>query len=43
MYADGIQLKILKKDPDINYGSIYENAAAQEDLPDRISKKGRKF
>ena len=30
MYADGIQLKILKKDPDINYGSIYENAVAQE-------------
>ena len=30
MYTDGIQLKFLKKDPDINYGSIYENAVAHE-------------
>lgn len=30
MYADGIQIKILNKDTDINYGSIYENAIAQE-------------
>lgn len=30
MYADGLQLKILKKEQDINFGSIYENAVAQE-------------
>ena len=30
MYMDDIQLKILKKDKDINFGSVYENAAAQE-------------
>jgi hypothetical protein len=30
MYADGIQLKILKKEKDINFGAIYENAVAQE-------------
>lgn len=30
MYADGLQLKILKGDLDINFGSIYENAVAQE-------------
>ncbi len=29
-YADGIQLKIIKGDKDINFGSIYENAVAQE-------------
>ena len=29
-YADGIQLRIIKGDKDINYGSIYENAVAQE-------------
>ena len=29
-YADGIQLKIISGDTDINYGSIYENAVAQE-------------
>ncbi len=29
-YADGIQLKILSGDIDINYGAIYENAVAQE-------------
>ena len=29
-YADGIQMRILKGDKDINYGSIYENAVAQE-------------
>ena len=29
-YANGIQLKIIQGDPDINYGSIYENAVAQE-------------
>ena len=30
MYGKGIQLKILKRDGDINFGAIYENAAAQE-------------
>ena len=30
MYMDGIQLKILNKEKDINFGSIYENVAAQE-------------
>jgi hypothetical protein len=30
MYADGIQLKILKKEKDINFGAIYENVVAQE-------------
>ena len=30
MYADGLQLRILKKEIDINFGSIYENAVAQE-------------
>lgn len=29
-YANGIQLRIIKGDKDINYGSIYENAVAQE-------------
>ncbi len=29
-YAEGIQLRIIKGDKDINYGSIYENAVAQE-------------
>ena len=29
-YADGIQLRIISGDKDINYGSIYENAVAQE-------------
>ncbi len=29
-YADGIQLRIIKGDKDINFGSIYENAVAQE-------------
>lgn len=29
-YADGIQLKIIDGDKNINYGSIYENAVAQE-------------
>ena len=29
-YADGIQLRILNNDIDINYGSIYENAFAEE-------------
>ena len=29
-YSDGIQLKILKGDDAINYGSIYENVVAQE-------------
>ena len=26
MYADGIQLKILNKEKDMNFGAIYENA-----------------
>ena len=30
MYMDNIQIKILNKEKDINFGSIYENAAAQE-------------
>ena len=30
LYADGIQLKILEHEPSINFGSIYENAVAQE-------------
>lgn len=30
MYMDGIQIKILNREADINFGSIYENAAAQE-------------
>ncbi len=29
-YADGIQLRIIRGDKDINFGSIYENAVAQE-------------
>lgn len=29
-YADGIQIRILNNDIDINYGSIYENAVAEE-------------
>lgn len=30
LYADGIQLKILNNEPSIYFGSIYENAVAQE-------------
>ena len=30
LYADGIQLKILDDEPSINFGSVYENAVAQE-------------
>ncbi len=30
MYMDGIQLKILNREKDINFGSVYENVAAQE-------------
>ena len=29
-YAEGIQLRIIKGDKDLNFGSIYENAVAQE-------------
>lgn len=29
-YSDGIQLKVLKGDDAVNYGSIYENVVAQE-------------
>ena len=29
-YAEGIQMRIIKGDKDINFGSIYENAVAQE-------------
>lgn len=29
-YADGIQLRILSEDPNINFGAIYENLVAQE-------------
>ena len=30
MYMDGIQLKVLNREKDINFGSVHENAAAQE-------------
>ncbi len=30
MYMNDIQIKILKREKDINFGSVYENAAAQE-------------
>ncbi|MGN0321944.1 MAG: ATP-binding protein [Oliverpabstia sp.] len=30
MYADGLQVKILSKEKNINFGSVYENAVAQE-------------
>ncbi len=30
MYMDGIQLKILNNEKDMNYGSVYENVTAQE-------------
>lgn len=30
MYADGLQLKLLSREKDINYGAIFENAVAQE-------------
>lgn len=30
MYVDGLQLKILSREKDINFGAIYENIAAQE-------------
>lgn len=36
-YANGIQLKIIQGDTDINYGSIYENAVAQELVAHGIS------
>ncbi len=29
-YADGIQLKILNNEKEINFGSVYENVVAQE-------------
>ena len=29
-YAEGIQLRIIMGDKDINFGSVYENAVAQE-------------
>ncbi len=29
-YAEGIQLRIIQGDKDINFGSVYENAVAQE-------------
>jgi len=29
-YADGLQLKIINGDNDINFGAVYENAVAQE-------------
>ncbi|MGM9694402.1 MAG: ATP-binding protein [Alloprevotella sp.] len=29
-YADGIQMRIINDDPDINFGAIYENFVAQE-------------
>jgi len=30
MYMDNIQIKVLNREKDINFGAIYENAAAQE-------------
>ncbi len=30
MYMDNIQIKVLNKEKDINFGAIYENVAAQE-------------
>lgn len=30
LYAEGIQLSLLKKELDINYGAIFENAVAQQ-------------
>ena len=30
MYVDGLQIKILNKEKDINFGAIYENVVAQE-------------
>ena len=30
IYAEGIQMRIIRGDKDINHGSIYENAVAQE-------------
>ncbi len=30
MYMNGIQIKLLNREKDINFGSVYENAAAQE-------------
>ena len=37
-YSDGIQLKVLKGDDAINYGSIYENVVAQELLAHGFSE-----
>lgn len=36
-YAEGIQLRIIRGDQDINYGSIYENVVAQELLAHGIT------
>ena len=36
-YAEGIQTRILNGDKDINFGSIYENAIAQELTAHNIS------
>ena len=30
MYANGLQLRILNNEADVNFGAIYENAVAQE-------------
>ena len=30
MYMDGLQIRILNREKDINFGSVYENVAAQE-------------
>lgn len=30
MYADGLQIKILNREKDINFGAVYENVVAQE-------------
>ncbi|WP_182431654.1 hypothetical protein [Clostridium sp. AF32-12BH] len=30
MYMDGLQLRILNKEVDINFGSVYENVIAQD-------------
>lgn len=37
MYAGNMQIKILRKDVDINYGGIYENAVAQALYANRVA------
>ena len=37
MYMDGIQIKLLNREKDINFGSVYENAAAQDRKSTRLN------